>query len=62
MIMSGRDARGPARLLGGLNPEPDRAADAGAAQAAIAAWILGEVLLVIVLGAIERRSVQDPPS
>src|SRR6266581_4466912 len=40
-------------------PEPDRAADARAAQPAIAAGILGEVLLVIVLGVIERRSVQD---
>src|SRR5580692_12750499 len=37
----------------------DRAAHAGAAEAAITLRILGEVLLMIVLGKIERRRVDD---
>src|SRR5262245_62812983 len=37
----------------------DRAAHAGAAKPAIAHGILGEVLLVVVLGEVERRRVQD---
>ena len=39
------------RLL--VEVEPDRTADAGPAQAAVAAWVFGQVLLVIVLGVIE---------
>ena len=34
--------------------EADRAAHAGAAQAAVTAGVLGEVLLVVVLGVVER--------
>src|SRR5437667_2817837 len=37
----------------------DRAAHAGAAEAAIAHRVLGQILLVIVLGEIEWRRVQD---
>ena len=37
----------------------DRAGDAGAGEPAIAARVLGEVLLVIVLGKIKRRRVGD---
>ena len=39
--------------------DPDRAGHAGAAEAAIAARILGEILLVIVLGEIERSGLGD---
>src|SRR5271166_3969809 len=39
--------------------EADRAAHAGAAEAAIAERVLGEILLVIVLGVVERRRVTD---
>jgi hypothetical protein len=39
--------------------QPDRATHAGAAEAAIAERILGEVLLVVILGVIERRRVED---
>src|SRR5690242_2827071 len=35
------------------------AGDAGAGQAAVAARVLGQVLLVVVLGEIERRLVGD---
>ena len=40
-------------------PGADRAAHAGAAETAIAHRILGEVLLMVVLGEIERRRVED---
>src|SRR5439155_15394810 len=43
----GRLRRG---LLGGLGEQAHRAGDAGAAQAAVAVGVLGEVLLVAVLG------------
>ena len=39
--------------------EPDRAGDAGAAEAAVAARVLREVLLVVVLGVVKRRRVSD---
>src|SRR6185295_8344918 len=39
--------------------DPDRAAHAGAAQAAIAVGVLREVLLVIVLGVVERGLRQN---
>src|SRR5712691_9015856 len=42
---------------GGL--DPDRAAHAGAAEAAIARRVLGQILLVVVLGEIERRRIED---
>src|SRR5580704_294269 len=38
---------------------PDRAAHAGAAKSAITVRILRQVLLVIVLGEIERRRIAD---
>src|SRR5579872_5093828 len=37
----------------------DRAGDAGAAQPAIAERVLGQILLVIVLGKIKRRRLAD---
>src|SRR5262245_34246385 len=37
----------------------DLAAHAGAAQPAIAGRVLGEILLVIVLGEVERRRIDD---
>ena len=40
--------------------QPDRAAHSRSAKPAIAIWVLGEILLVIVLGVIERgRRVKD---
>ena len=39
--------------------QPDRAGDAGAAETAVAARVLREVLLVVVLGVVERRRVGD---
>src|SRR5476649_1539971 len=39
--------------------QADRAAHAGAAQAAIAVGVLGEILLVITLGVVELRRVED---
>src|SRR5262249_40580542 len=50
------DGRGPSLRR---NTQPDRAAHAGAAQAAIAVGGLGEVLLGIVLGVVERGRVDD---
>src|SRR5689334_17431131 len=50
---------GPGRLLSRLHADADRAAHAGAAEAAVAAGILGEILLVIVLGVVERRRIED---
>src|SRR5216110_1293724 len=43
----------------GLNANTDRTADAGAAEAAVSVGILGEVLLMIVLGVIEFGRRQD---
>src|SRR5579875_399862 len=40
-------------------PRPDRARNPGAAEATIAAWILGKILLVVVLGEIEFGRVDD---
>ena len=42
------------RPRSGRDAGADRAGDAGAAEAAIAARVLGEVLLVVVLGEVER--------
>src|SRR5437764_317008 len=41
------------------NAGADRAAHPSAAQPAIAHRILGEILLVVVLGKVERRRVED---
>src|SRR6516164_1451792 len=41
------------------NPRADRAAHAGAAEAAIAVRVLGQILLVIILGEVEWRRVED---
>src|SRR5438309_8076998 len=43
----------------GRDIEPDRAADPGATQAAVAPRVLVEVLLVVVLGVIERAGLGD---
>src|SRR4029077_4495648 len=42
-----------------LDAGADLASDAGAAEAAIAVWVLGEILLVVILGKIELRRRQD---
>src|SRR6476469_3741179 len=39
--------------------DTDRAADAGAAEPAVAPWVLLEVLLVVVLGVVERARRRD---
>src|SRR5205823_9397079 len=39
--------------------EPHRAGDAGAAQAAVAVRVLRQVLLVVVLGVVERAGRRD---
>src|SRR5579871_3426695 len=41
------------------DPGADRTAHAGAAEAAIAVRILGQILLMVVLGEIERRRLAD---
>jgi len=38
---------------------PDRAGDLGAGEAAVTSGVLGEILLVIGLGVVERRCVAD---
>src|SRR6187455_889781 len=53
-----RAPRGARRSLG-YALLVDRAAHAGAADAAIAGRVLGEILLVVVLGEIELRRRQD---
>src|SRR6185503_1370602 len=50
--------RAPADLLR-RDAETDRAAHAGAAEAAIAVRVLGEILLMIILGVVERRRIED---
>src|SRR6185369_10263212 len=50
---------GRKRYLLGCHAHTDRAAHAGATETAIAHRVLGEVLLVIVLGIIEDRRVED---
>src|SRR5258705_3199604 len=47
------------RSNAGRNARADRAAHAGAAEPAIARRVLGQILLVIVLGEVERRRVDD---
>src|ERR671911_717708 len=42
-----------------LGGQPDRAAHARAAQPAVPAGVLGEVLLVVVLGVVERPGLGD---
>src|SRR5262249_36577314 len=48
-------------LLAGLGRDagPDRAGNAGSAEAAITLRVLGEVLLVVILGKVEGRPVDD---
>jgi len=41
------------------NADADRAAHPGAAKAAIAMRVLGQVLLVVILGEVERRRIAD---
>src|SRR5690349_24487672 len=48
-----------ARRLGLLDAHADRAGDAGAAEAAVAVRHLVEVLLVVVLGVVERAGLGD---
>src|SRR5262245_21160233 len=43
----------------GLDADADGATQAGAAEAAVAVGILGQVLLVVVLGEVERPGVED---
>src|SRR5436190_12532412 len=43
----------------GLDADPHGAAQTGAAEPAIAVCHLGQVLLVVVLGEIERRCIDD---
>src|SRR6476469_3971825 len=47
------------RPRSGADAGPDRAADAGPAEAAVPVRVLRQVLLVIILGEIERRAVED---
>src|SRR5215218_286532 len=47
------------RFLLRRRPQPDRAGDAGAAQAAVAVRVLVEVLLVVGLGVVERAGGRD---
>src|SRR5215211_271867 len=51
--------RGARTSLVCLRAEPDRARDAGAAQAAVAVRVLGQVLLVVGLGVVERAGGGD---
>src|SRR5690242_17459381 len=48
-------------LRGGVSllRQPHRAADAGATEAAVALGVLGEVLLVVVLGVVELGRRED---
>ncbi len=54
---SSRRASGSAGAGG--DAEPDRAGDAGAREAAVAAGVLLEVLLVVLLGRVERAGLGD---
>src|SRR5262249_21030982 len=63
---AGREARGGAAPMGSslrrlrrFMGDADRAAHAGAAEAAIAHRVLRQILLVVVLGKIELRRVED---
>src|SRR5581483_11279633 len=47
------------RTASGARHDSDGAGNTGTAEPAVAAWILAEVLLVIVLGVIERRRRTD---
>src|SRR5437588_2513929 len=47
------------RMLSGADLGPDRAADSGAAETAIAVGVFRQVLLVIVLGEVEFGRVAD---
>src|SRR5262245_66424140 len=53
------DSASPIPLLRRDRGDPDRARHTGTAQPAIAHRVLGEVLLMIVLGEIERRRLED---
>src|SRR3974377_774417 len=50
---------GGAGAFGQFRVDADRATHAGSAEAAIAGRILGEILLVVVLGEVERRRVDS---
>src|SRR6188508_471787 len=50
---------GRKRYLLSCYAHTDRAAHAGAAEAAVAHGVLGEILLMIVLGIVEGRRVED---
>src|SRR5687767_2024804 len=54
-----RRARGSAAGSSSAERNPSRARNAGAAEAAVAARILRQVLLVIVLGVVELRRRAD---
>src|SRR5690349_12160531 len=49
----------PAPLASGFDADADRAGHAGAADAAVAGRVLGQVLLVIVLGVVELAGRDD---
>jgi hypothetical protein len=63
MVAPGRARHGLSNASGVIRPSTppraDRADDAGAADAAIALGVLGQVLLVIVLGEVERAGGAD---
>src|SRR6185436_12207510 len=50
---------GPQRSAAGTDAGADRAGDAGAADAAVAAGVLRQVLLVVVLGEVEVGRAGD---
>src|SRR5205814_898981 len=58
-----RSGGAPQRLPRGSSArrcaEPDRAAHAGAAEAAIAGRVLRQILLMVVLGEVERRRIDN---
>src|SRR5262245_8791321 len=59
---SSRGSSAPRCNAGVMESPPDRAGrtgDPGAAQAAVAAWVLGQVLLMVVLSKEEPRGVGD---
>src|SRR5262249_53890025 len=53
-------SQAPDKLLrGGCYPSADLAAHAGTAEPAVAKRVLRQILLVIILGVVERRRVED---
>src|SRR5665213_4516231 len=57
--LDGMPARRDAGWLVRHRRHADRARNAGAAETTIALRVLGEILLVVVLGEVERRTVHD---